>query len=471
MKLSYQELEEKLRQTQAILQSTEKRLLMTQDLLRKAMERITALEEKLNTDSKNSSKPPSTDFKADSKRKSRKERGPRKGICRTPYPQDRIDHHVLCDPICCPECESKNLTMLNEKPFFWQQVELPEVSAIVTQFECRKYRCQECGKKSMGSLPEGVPFSAFGSRLMALVGNLTGRFHLAKRESVDLIKEMYGIDIAYGSVSNIEEHVANALEGTYERIHRFVMKGKRVKYLDETTWRDNGKRHFVWIGSTEEAAIYQIDQRRSQGALKRLLRGNTHLAAVTDRYSAYNAIDGPRQYCVAHLIRDFHRFSQREGEDGEIAEKIEKELREICRIHTAGKRGEITAQKRGQRLYHRRRGLKDFLMDGLVFGTKDFSKLCEKLYDEEQRIWEFAKRKGMDPTNNMAERDLRKIVLWRKKSYGTRSERGQRFVERITSVIETLKKNGKNTLEYLTLSMERFWKNNPAPLISDSLGF
>ena len=63
----------------------------------------------------------------------------------------------------------------------------------------------------------------------------------------------------------------------------------------------------------------------------------------------------------------------------------------------------------------------------------------------------------MEPTNNMAERDLRKLVIWRKKSYGTRSARGQRFVERITTVAQTARKRGKDVLGLIQEALTKFY--------------
>lgn len=105
--------------------------------------------------------------------------------------------------------------------------------------------------------------SNFGPKLMGLLVTLTGVFHLAKREAVELIKELYGIDMGIGSVSNIEERISEALDPIYQRIHSFMMGSKSCKHFDETGWRDKGKRHYVWLASCEQAAFYMIDQRRS----------------------------------------------------------------------------------------------------------------------------------------------------------------------------------------------------------------
>ena len=75
---------------------------------------------------------------------------------------------------------------------------------------------------------------------------------------------------------------------------------------------------------------------------------------------------------------------------------------------------------------------------------------CQNILKVEESLWTFARVEGVEPTNNAAERALRRAVLWRRKSFGTQSEAGSRFVERILSVITTLRQQGRDVLDYLT---------------------
>ena len=213
-------------------------------------------------------------------------------------------------------------------PKILQQVELPEVRAIVTEYLRQKYQCQSCGKKSVADLPEGVPNSVFGPRVMALFATLTGVFHLAKREAIQLIKDLYDVDIGLGSSSNIEERVTTALDPIYQRIHRVVLEGGLCKPFDETSWRTNGRRCYVWVASCKVAAYYRIDPSRSRAAFIALVGGdpNDLEKVVTDRYAVYNVISKLHQYCLAHLIRDFQRFAEKEGDDGPIGDALATEV-------------------------------------------------------------------------------------------------------------------------------------------------
>lgn len=458
MKPSYEELEAEL--------------IQTKELLKLALEEIAILKEKLNINSKNSSKPPSSDQKGNTSSENKKKRKPRKGIARSPFPPERVDRHVDCTQENCPHCGSSSIQLNDGAHEILQQAELPEVKAIITQYLLRKYSCSSCGQNSTASLPEGIPNSAFGPKLMGLFATLTGLFHLAKREAILLIKDLYDVDIGLGSAPNIEERVAHALDPIYQRINDFVIESPFCKHFDETSWRDSGKRHFVWLASCEHASFYMIDQHRNTKAFEKLVkRDPSDLPAVTDRYAVYNTIRKLHQYCLAHLIRDFRKYAERDGPDREIGEALERKLREVCRIHGQYRDGDISWDNRNRRLGHRKRRVRDWLEDGMANGCEQLYKLCETLLDHFDNLWTFMKVRGMEPTNNLAERDMRKLVIWRKKSYGTRSDRGKRFVERITTVSQTLRRQGQNVLQFVQDAVGSFYRNDDASFISETLGF
>lgn len=487
MKPTYKQLEQELIETKTELSETKAELVetkaelfetkntleKTQDLLRQAFERIMKLEEQLKLNSNNSSKPPSTDQKGNTPPKISKKRKSRKGKFRQLYPAERVDYQVKCDRESCTHCGSHSVSLLDIPPEVFQQVELPEVRAIVTEYLLQKYRCDSCAKQSVADLPEGIPDSAFGPKLMGFFAYLTGTLHIAKREAIQLIKNLYDVDIGLGSAPNIEERVANALDPVYQRIHHVVIESEFCKHFDETGWRDSGKRSYVWLASCEVAAFFMIHPHRNAEAFKRLIKEKdpSNFAAVTDRYVTYNVIGKLQQFCLAHLIREFRLYSQRDGPDQEIGKVLEQKLSKACQTHGKYRENKITLKQRNLRLGHCKRQVEDWLYFGMANGSDELSGLCGRLLDNFDKLWTFTKVEGMEPTNNLAERDLRKLVVWRKKSYGTRSDRGQRFVERITSVTQTLKRHGQNVLHFIQQAVISSSRGEEIPLICTSLGF
>lgn len=205
MKPTYEELEAKLRDTEARLQRMEA-------LLKAALEKIEQLEARINRNSSNSSKPPSTDQKANTADKEKNpRRASRAGKARPSFPPDKIDKQVQCTQENCPYCGSSQIHLNGQPSEVLQQAELPEIKASITEYLLQKYGCNECGKNSTASLPLWIPDSAFGPKLMGLLATLTGVLHVAKREAIQLIKDLYDVDMGVGSVPNVEERVSAAL--------------------------------------------------------------------------------------------------------------------------------------------------------------------------------------------------------------------------------------------------------------------
>lgn len=458
MKPTYEELERKIERLER--------------LLKQALEKIVQLEEKLKKNSKNSSKPPSTDYKSNTPDPDEKvSRTPRTGKARIPFSPEKIDQYVECTQANCPHCGSSKVQLNGRPPEILQQAELPEIRAVITEFHLQKYNCKDCGQNSSACLPSGVPDSAFGPKLMGLLATLTGVLHIAKREATQLIKDLYDVDMGVGSVPNMEERVSLALDPVYDRIHKFIMQHRFCTHFDETGWRDSGKRHFVWLAACQEAAVYRIDRNRSTAAFKRLIGQEAWTApAVTDRYAVYNSFKN-HQFCLAHLIREFNGHGERGGLDKTISQAIENELRLSCKIHREYREEKISLTQRNRRLGARKRRVEYWMGDGLANGSDALAKICETLLEDFEKLWTFSRIPGMEPTNNIAERDLRKLVIYRRKSYGTRSNRGKKFVERVTTVAQTVRKQGGNVLRFVQKSVESFYLKVLPPLISEAMGF
>jgi transposase len=477
MEKSYIELEIELEQTKQELSATKQELEKTKNLLKIALDQILVMQQEieklknqLNKNSKNSSKPPSTDQKPNTNNEKKKREG-REGKSRPLFPKDKIDKTIECSTAECPCCKSNDITETAAE--ILQQVELPEVKAIITEFILKKYKCQSCGQNFKATLPEGIPYSAFGTKLMGLISILTGVYHLAKREAIQLIKDLYDTDVGLGSIPNIEERVTNSLESVYQRIHNFVLNSTLTKHFDETGWRNNGKRHYVWIATSNEAAIYKLDRHRNQAAFEALTKNQdlSNKKCVTDRYATYTNISKMHQFCLAHLIREFRNFAQRAGPDKIIGKSLEKLLSKACYFHKRFRDKKITLANRNRQLGKIIKKVEYWLTDGLANGNDELSGLCERLLDRFDNMWIFSKFTDVEPTNNLAERDLRKLVVWRKKSYGTRSERGKKFVERITSISQTLRKQGKNVLNFIESTIKNFYSDKEPDLINPALDF
>lgn len=424
----------------AIVQQQSKMIFEQSQTIKRLEKKIAELEERLKLNSKNSSKPPSTDQKPPHtlfKKGGAKEGHP--GHFRALTVAHKVIEHK---PPKCSQCGSTNLRL--GKPWIFQQHELPPIELHVTEYRCFKAVCRDCKHRQAPELPPGVEPSAFGPRLSAAITMLTGVYHLGKRKVKTLLSTLFNTQISLGSVSNIEERMTAGLKETHEKIRKEVVESHQTKCIDETRWRQEASNRTVWIVSTNKGAYYSILSSRGREALKTIIYRKLKTPVITDRYAVYQF--QRHQWCLAHIQRDFKRMSERTGPDGPLGHRLLFELKDVFTIHKAG----YEEEERYKRLYYRRRRIEGLLQEAEVEGSPSLQMLAGKLLDNYKKLWLFSHKKGVEPTNNLAERDLRPLVIWRKVCLHTWSERGSRFIERIMSVSMTLKRQGRDVLGFLT---------------------
>lgn len=431
MKPSYDELLETIR----LLSEANFKLMEENKRLQK---RIAELEERLNLDSQNSSKPPSSDQK---KNKQAPKGGARKGHVghyRKLYSDDQISKRVTSALTECELCGSK--TLEKKAPQIFHQVELPEIKPFITQIELEKATCCRCRKNLVAPFPEGYDRSCFGPKLIGFIGACSSVFRMSKRTAQILLKTLCNIEISVGSIPAMERKVSAGLQSPYDSLSDKINE-RKVAYVDETSFRQSAKTHYVWTATTKQEALIRILPRRNLESLEMIRPRNHPGITVTDRYQVYAY--RRHQYCLAHIKRDFKKFSERASPDREIGNRALFELKEIfkaCRMSCRR-----TMQ---QHVYYRKKRLQEILYDALANGSEHLSSFAGRLLDHFHKLFLFTRYSEVECTNNAAERTLRHIVLWRKTSYGTQSDGGSRFMERAVSIWMTLKKQGREVLPY-----------------------
>jgi transposase len=241
------------------------------------------------------------------------------------------------------------------------------------------------------------------------------------------------------------------LEGPYEKIRQFTLNQPHVNG-DETSWKIKGKRCWLWIATTPKSVFFNIDPSRSTEAFRRVYGNNFDKLLTTDRYSAYNDHEGERQLCLGHIDRDFEKIEGRGGFDQTVGEYLKKEFDEIFKCWHSYKDGTISHSEMRERIENQHlAGLKVLLEIGASAAnvTSKTQNTCDNLLKDFSKMWTFLKHEGVEPTNNLGERDLRHGVLWRKISFGNQSESGKIFVHRMFTIVMTLKKQAQNALDYL----------------------
>jgi len=428
---------------------------------------IKELRRRLGINSQNSSKPPSSDppgtMTALPRKLRRKKRGARKGHpphLRSLLPPEAVTDRIELKPTICL-CGSTHLKKTADEPLRHQVVDLPPIKPEVTEYIQPVYRCRDCGEVIYHPLPEEIKRRHFGPGVLALVGILTGSLNTSKRKALALVNELFGIPMSLGGLSACEEQLTQALEQPHQEAADHV-RAQSQAHADETGWpRGNRQKGWLWTLCCGTAAVFMIQATRGQKAAQKLLgtfAGTLHC----DRWSGYNIFAGLRQLCWAHLKRDFKALSEAKGRLGRIGRELYDLAKEILHLRKRVRDGTLlwaTFQHRMEPLMKR---VETLLEKGADSG-EPLSGQCRRIFNQREYLWTFVRNARVEPTNNLAERIVRQAVLWRKGSFGTQSDRGARYAERILSVCATCRLQGRSIIEYLREACHCHLDDLPAP--------
>jgi transposase len=348
------------------------------------------------------------------------------------------------------------------EPRWHQVVELPEVPVQVTEYQAHARTCPNCGHLNWAKIPDAVRDRGCGPRLTATLSFLSGVLHASKRGIEEFVETVLRVPIALGTVSNLEQEMSAALAAAHAEARQAVQQAA-AKNVDETGWKQAGARRWLWGAATALVACFVITPSRGALGLAALLGKKIKGVISSDRWSVYGQLKlGLRQLCWAHLKRDFQKLVDRGGaakEYGELGLAAVPILFAEWHLFRGG--GSRAALQR--ELEPLREAMRSWLEEGARCRDAKAAALCGNLLDAEPALWTFLYKKGVEPTNNHIERLLRPGVLWRKNAFGCHSEAGCRFVERILTVVQTLRLQKRPALEFLYQSLSAHRTGRPAP--------
>jgi len=139
--------------------------------------------------------------------------------------------------------------------------------------------------------------------LRGIIAVCAGQDKLSKRTPQQLLSDLLGVKLGLGTICNVERQVSEALAAPVEEVRECVRRQPAV-HADETGWRENKERAWLWTASTLLATVFQIAKSRGAAVARQILGDNFSGFLVVDRWSAYEWTD-LRQLCWAHLLRDF----------------------------------------------------------------------------------------------------------------------------------------------------------------------
>jgi transposase len=460
------------------LTECDRKLAEAEKEIAEAEKQIADLERQLGLRRQNSttsSKPPSSDGLAGEQRQrgSKRKKGRRKpggqpghrGCSRRLVPAERVDEVVGLFPSCCRHCHHR-FPVRGPKPAVageprrHQVTELPRIEAHITEYQCQRALCPECGKTTQAALPKEVTGN-FGPQLTALIAYLTVVCRMPRRVVLELMGQVLGIQLSLGSVQNSWEEASESVAEPCAELER-QLPNQPVVNSDETGYRTNGEKRWLWAMVAPGFVYYKIALSRGAEVLVKLLGASFAGILCSDRCPSYLKYHkGSAQFCWAHFKRNVLGVL-------EIAKTTDAEqfCRDLLALHA-----------RLFRLWHRFRDgpgarygpidrqrliLKSIPLEEKFFeladryadsDDKDVRNLATALLKHFERFFTFLDHEDVEPTNNCVERALRCAVQWRKISFGSRSAEGEVAVARLLTVARTCHLQGKAPLAYLTAAI------------------
>lgn len=403
-------------------------------------------------------KPPSW-AKANIKRRRRKKKGPKKGhkpAKRTvPGEVDEIREYPLDE---CPDCGGR----LGEPSGVQTHIdiEIEPVVPTVREHVFDRYWCSCCKAMVRSRKADVVPRSKYGPRLHALVAWLKYGLGMTLGKVQAFLREQCGLELSTGTLSELLARVGDRLAPAYDDLLDMVRR-QSVLYADESGWRVDGVNHYLWVFTNDDLCLYQIRRSRGSQVLVDLLGKSFPGVLCSDFYAAYGVIEGPKQKCLVHLMRDLRKL--RESDDEPVAQSFSRKLiaalKRIFKLH--GAREQMLPAAFDKQAKAARTRVLNLAFDHLKSKHPDCKRLAKRISKHRQELFVCLEIPEVEPGNNQAERGVRPAVLMRKTSYGNRSDRGRRVQEVLMSLIQTCRKRGVDFMEW---AVEALVAPEPPPL-------
>jgi len=443
--------------------------------------RIRELEQivaQLTRDSSNSSRPPSSDppwgrGKKESNRKppSKRKQGGQpghKGKKRELLPPEMVAKTHNLFPETCSYCNrpfTEKLKVPSPNPLRHQVTDLPKIVPETTEYRCHSLLCS-CGHKTMATLPAEVAQSEFGPGVHAVIAYLLAAHRVTRRGITEIMGSIFGVSISTGGVCNVAERVSEASIPVVGGIKRYIASATALN-IDETGWKNKGKRCYLWTFVALRAVFFLISPSRGAKVLKEVLGEHFDGIITSDDHSAYNSYHkkGIRQLCWPHLIRKLKALKDGRSSPHAycFAKNMLKEAGTIFTIWHAFKANGGSREQLWEKTLPIQERIRDYCQ--IFLGSKDplVCTRAKKTLANFDHLFTFLKYEGVDPTNNRAEQNLRPAVQWRKICFGSQSNIGMRFTERLSSVVGTCRINGINPFKFMVDMVAASFSSKIAP--------
>ena len=452
------------------------RCIQLEESVRTLTERVEALEAELarsKTDSSNSSKPPSSDIvkpskaapQAEGKRKQGAQRGHTRHE-RSLFPPEEIDTAWEYRLGLCPDCGGC-LEPSTEPPRIMQQVEITPRPIEISEHRGMACYCPHCHQTHFAPIDEPVVRAGLiGPRLSALVAYLKGVCHCSFSTIRKFLRDVVCVTISRGQLAKLIAKVTASMDATYKRLLD-MLPDESFLNVDETGHKDCGQRIWTWCFRASLFTLFKIAPSRGSAVLLEVLGEEFDGVLGCDYFSAYRKYMGECgvlvQFCLAHLIRDLKFLAKHpKPENQSYGLRVLEATRTLFAV--IHQRDAMTPEAFAAALEKAGKALGRTAIRN-VPATSEATNLARRFKKHGTSYIRFVTTPGIEPTNNLAEQAIRFVVIDRRVTQGSRSGTGQRWLERIWTVIATCTQQGHSVFEFLLEAVRAHFNGEPAPTL------
>lgn len=387
-----------------------------------------------------------------------------------------VDKTVIVEaPTQCPHCQGDQLRPMEETTEHIQEDIAPPPPPIVTRYIHQQAWCSHCGKVVSIKGEDEIIGAQIGPLAKATAIYLRQDIGITYRKVQRLIKDLFGLSFVPASALGFDRKATHQGLPLYEDV-REKIRASAFVHADETSWRNDGLGHYAWYAGNKDLAFFHIDRHRSAAVAESIFGEDFQGVLVRDRYAAYNNIGQDWQACLAHISRNAKDISKEHAllppadQDPNVevfTSGIRKICTDLCDIGQKRKSGELSQEKVAA-------------MEKRYSGK--LSRICKKklsfkpavalrkflIGSERKRLFTFMRHADVPPTNNRAEQAVRRMVIFRKISFGTRSQSGIKTHSVLPSLVMTAKLQGVDPMDFLRILLTKNTATAQAALFHNS---
>lgn len=349
---------------------------------------------------------------------------------------ERVDEEKRIYLSRCPICETELNRSQTTKPHTVEDIPALEESRVkAVRYQAEVQWCPKCKEVVKARAAGVIPRSRLGINVLLYV--LVHKYMC--RETWETVvfnlATWYGLNVSKGSLVNMMHRARDWMGERYDQLLEKI-RGSPVKYADETTWRVDGKNHWLWGFFTDKHAYYTIEESRGKGVPQKVFKGShPEDVLVRDDYGGYMKLPFQHQSCWAHLLRESHERASRPEASTEVLNLHEKLKTMFSALQKILEQPfELSKRKIAYKFF--KREIQQIIDSHYYY--EDSKEIQTRIGNQKTNLITALLHENVPLTNNHSERNIRCFVVARKISGGSRSNEGAKTHAVIMSIMQTI---------------------------------